>query len=74
MDLSLDILRHADEPIQLAQEPYRPGSYTSAGYRTPSGRYELRSGLMLQMAIPRCRNMNRPAVTRKFGNFLLSSQ
>lgn len=49
MDLSLDILRHAAEPIQLAQEPYRPGSYTAAGYRTPSGRYELRSSLMLQM-------------------------
>ena len=46
MDLSLDILKNAPEPIQLAQEPYIPGEYTAAGFHTPSGRYELRSTLM----------------------------
>ena len=74
MDLSLYILRHADEPIQLAQEPYRPGSYTSAGYRTPSGRYELRSGLMLQMgysALPEYEPPRSDAEIREFP-FVLS--
>ena len=46
MDLSLDILKHADEPIQLAEEIYYPGDYTVNGYKTPSGRYELKSQLM----------------------------
>ncbi len=46
MDLSLDILKHADEPIQLAEEIYYPGDYTAAGYKTPSGRYELKSQIM----------------------------
>ena len=62
MDLSLDILRHMDEPVQLVQEASYPGDYTAAGYRTPSGHYELRSDLMIQMGqqalpeyIPPCR-------------------
>ena len=50
MDLSLDILKHTAEPMQLVQDAcYYPGDYTAAGYRTPSGRYELRSDLMTQM-------------------------
>ena len=49
MDLSLDILKNAAEPIQLTQEPYVPGEYTAAGYRTASGRYELKSALMAHL-------------------------
>lgn len=48
MELSLDILRHAPEPLPLAEEPYFPGDYTASGYQTPSGRYELKSALMAQ--------------------------
>ena len=49
MDLSLDILKHADEPITLTGEPYYPGDYTAQGYRTPSGRYEIKSRLMTNL-------------------------
>lgn len=52
MDLSLDILKHAAEPIQLAEESYYPGDYTAAGYKTPSGRYELKSQIMAEMGQP----------------------
>ena len=45
MHLSLSGLRVAKEPMQMTEEIYRPGSYTMKGYRTPSGRYELKSSL-----------------------------
>lgn len=46
MDLSLDMMRHAPQPMALAEEVYHPGEYTEMGYRTSSGRYELKSQLM----------------------------
>ena len=52
MDLSLDILKHADEPIQLAEEIYYPGDYTADGYNTPTGRYELKSRIMTGFGQP----------------------
>jgi anaerobic selenocysteine-containing dehydrogenase len=46
LDLSLEMVRGAAEPVRVNDVPVQPGEYTAAGYRTPSGKYELKSTLM----------------------------
>ncbi len=69
LDLSLDILRHAAEPVQLAEEAYHPGEYTARGYATASGRYELRASWMVQTgqsALPEYREPRAEAERKKY--------
>ncbi len=49
MNFSLDVLKQSAVPTHLPRELYRPGDYTKKGYKTPSGRYELKSQTMAQL-------------------------
>lgn len=46
LDLSLDMVKAATEPVKVSDLPVHPGEYTAAGYRTPTRKYELKSTLM----------------------------